>query len=418
MMSSKRTSQLAMLSILLTFTHSVGYASAAVPPFEVSSVYSEDSLIALESEQSNQSSLSRKEKKLNRIQEGRAARKEARKAAEAKKNARDAARKAKQSKKLSFSFNKLNRKPNVQAQAKEQKEQQKVFAQQVKDGVNYCREKLVEYGTENLLTRGGRFFKRQHKVNNPDQNTVAAPEAATPGTLLKAKVDSETKASSENKEAIQVVHDIKDGPVLPIFVRPDVKVVHEERSKLIQDLAREQRITKRKSSREALQARAKENKILRDGKITSTLRYDVEKAAAVKVKRNGSVNPQVRAQKASNTRRSARSEQNQQESAQNSADQKEQTASNTSKDDFYRTSSAAGNTNIDSYLNAKQYRCDSSESDWPCSSCVAKRRTHTSISVCTMVVTVIAMIVGAIIIANASDSTPANGGTNPTPPTP
>ncbi|EPP28638.1 hypothetical protein CP8484711_0809, partial [Chlamydia psittaci 84-8471/1] len=34
-----------MLSILLTFTHSVGYASATVAPFEVSSMYSEASLV-------------------------------------------------------------------------------------------------------------------------------------------------------------------------------------------------------------------------------------------------------------------------------------------------------------------------------------------------------------------------------------
>ncbi|MEF9519842.1 hypothetical protein SBV45_05000 [Chlamydia crocodili] len=467
MMSSKRTSQLAMLSILLTFTHSVGYASAAVAPFEVSSVYSEDSLIALESKKS------KKEQRIQKIQENRRARQEAKEAAEAKKNAKAAAKKAKKCKKVSFLFtDRLNQEQKARCQERkkqrvsfreqrrlkteERKEQQRVFAQQIKQSVDYCCEELVQYGTGSLLTRGGKYSKRYHRSNNCDQNAVvneqsrqttprlsarekakirkragtivrAAPNTETPRSLLKTMiVNREAKASSEDKEAIQVVHDIKEGPVLPIFVRPDVKVVHEDRNKLIQDLAREQRVAKRKSSREALQARVKESKIPRNGKITSTLRYDVEKAAAVKVRRNGSVNPQVRAQKASNTRRNAGSEQSQQESTQNvkpgSPDQKEQIASNTPTDDFYSTSSASGNTNVNSYLNAKQYRCDSSETDWPCSSCVAKRRTHTSISVCTMVVTVIAMIVGAIIIANASDSTTTTGGgttpPNPTPPTP
>ncbi|QVE48897.1 hypothetical protein SBV42_03860 [Chlamydia crocodili] len=468
MMSSKRTSQLAMLSILLTFTHSVGYASAAVAPFEVSSVYSEDSLIALESKKS------KKEQRIQKIQENRRARQEAKEAVEAKKNAKAAAKKkAKKSNKISFAFTeKLNQEQKARCQERkkqrvsfreqrrlkteERKEQQRAFAQQIKQSVDYCCEELVQYGTGSLLTRGGKYSKRYHRSNNRDQNVIvseqsvktpprlsarekakirkragtivrAAPNTETPRSLLKTMiVNREAKVSSEDKEAIQVVHDIKEGPVLPIFVRPDVKVVREDRNKLIQDLAREQRVAKRKSSREALEARVKESKIPRGGKITSTLRYDVEKAAAVKVRRNASVNPQVRAQKASNTRRDARNGQNQQESAQNvkpgSTDQQEQIASNTPTDDFYGVSSSAGNTNVNSYLNAKQYRCDSSETDWPCSSCVAKRRTHTSISVCTMVVTVIAMIVGAIIIANASDSTTTTGGgttpPNPTPPNP
>ncbi|MEF9497294.1 hypothetical protein [Chlamydia sp. 04-14] len=528
MMSSKRTSQLAMLSILLTFTHSVGYASAAVAPFEVSSVYSEDSLIALESNKS------KKEQRIQKIQENRRARQEAKEAAEAKKSAKAAAKKAKKSKKVSFAFTeKLNQEQKVRSQERkkqrlsfkeqrrlklqEHKEQQRAFAESIKQGIDYCCDELVEYGTGSLLTRGGKYSKRYNRSNNCDQSAIvneqstkivpslssreetevrkeantivranpspesprflnlltrggkysrrynrsnncdqsaivnvqstkaaprlsarekakirkragtivrAAPNAQTPRSLLKTMIVSgETQVSSESKENLQVVHEIKEGPVLPIFVRPNVKAVsHEDRNKLIQDLAREQRVAKRKSSREALESRVKESRIPRDGKITSTLRYDVEKAAAVKVRRNSSVNPQVRAQKASNTRRDARNGQNQQESAQNakpgSSDQQEQIANNTATDDFYGVSSTAGNTNVNTYLNAKQYRCDSSETDWPCSSCVAKRRTHTSISVCTMVVTVIAMIVGAIIIANASDSTTTNGGGTTPPPTP
>ncbi|QXE27233.1 hypothetical protein [Chlamydia buteonis] len=464
MMSSKRTSQLAMLSILLTFTHSVGYASATVAPFEVSSAYSEASLVALESPKS------KKEIRIHKIQERRLAKKILKEASEEQKNTKDVASQPKKFDKIAALFaNKFGKEQRARCQERkkqhlafkeqyrsktqERKAEQRVLAQQLKQSIDLCCEELVQHGTENLLTRGGKYSRRYNKFRNCEQTAQAnnqsacsipnlsarekaklrkrvgtlvraAPHSETPRSLLKTIiVNRDPKVSPDNKEEIRVVHNIKDGPVLPIFVRPDVKVVsQEERNKLIQDLAREQRIAKRKSSREALEARVKENKIPRGGKITSTLRYDVEKAAAVKVRRNSSVNSQVRAQKASNGRRNSRNEQSQQDSAQNpkpnSSDKQGQLTSNTPTDNYYGVTSAAGNTNINSYLTAKQYSCDSSETDWPCSSCVAKRRTHTSISVCTMVVTVIAMIVGAIIIANASDSTTANGGGTTTPPAP
>ncbi|SFZ99847.1 Uncharacterised protein [Chlamydia abortus] len=464
MMSSKRTSQLAMLSILLTFTHSVGYASATVAPFEVSSTYSEASLVASESLKS------RKEIRIQKIQERRLAKKKLKESSEEQKNTEDAASQPKKFGKITALFtNKFNKEQRARCQERkkqrlsfaeryraktqEHKEEQRSFAQQLKQSIDLCCEELLQHGTENLLTRSGKYSQRYNKLRNCEQTAQAthpsassvphlsarqkaklrkragtlvraAPRSETPQSLLKTMIVSgDAKISSDNEEEIRVVHNIKDGPVLPIFVRPDVKTVaQEKRNKLIQDLAREQRIAKRKSSREALEARAKENKILRGGKITSTLRYDVEKAAAVKVRRNSSVNSQVRAQKASNERRNSRNEHNPQDAAQNSkprsSDKQDQLASHMPTDDYYGVTSAAGNTNINSYLTAKQYSCDSSETDWPCSSCVAKRRTHTSISVCTMVVTVIAMIIGAIIIANASDSTTANGGGTTTPPAP
>lgn len=79
MMSSKRTSQLAMLSILLTFTHSVGYASATVAPFEVSSMYSEASLVASESPKS------KKEIRIQKIKERRLAKKKLKESSEEQK---------------------------------------------------------------------------------------------------------------------------------------------------------------------------------------------------------------------------------------------------------------------------------------------------------------------------------------------
>ncbi|BAE81428.1 conserved hypothetical protein [Chlamydia felis Fe/C-56] len=493
MMSSKRTSQLAMLSILLTFSHSVSYASAAVSPFEVSSSYVDESLIALESRPN------KKELRLQKIQEHRLAQqkeKEAGKDKEVNRSSLLLVSKLNQEKrdrrqerqKQSLSFLEKRR-----LREEKRKKEQVSLNQQIHEGIGVC-ESFVQNRALALLTRGGQYSRRCKKARGCEQNAVVSnqmkkrtgmligtPSNETPGWFLKTTivkegdqpafdnlvvndsaistsdlsarektemheqagarvresssktprsflktmvVNREAKILSESKEENQVVREFKDGPVLPIFVRPDAEAVAlKERDKLIQDLAREQRIAKRKSSREALEARVKENKIARGGKITSTLRYDVEKAAAVKVKRNSSVNPQVRAQKASNTRRSARNEQNAQEPSQNvksdSSDKQNQVANNLVTDDYYGVAASAGNTNVKSYLSAKQYRCDSSETDWPCSSCVAKRRTHTSISVCTTVVTVIAMIVGAIIIANASDSTSSTGGTTPPPkPTP
>ncbi|WP_348663904.1 hypothetical protein [Chlamydia vaughanii] len=402
MMSSKRTSQLAMLSILLTFTHTVSHVSAAVPPSEVSSICSEseDSLIALES---------RKEQSITKAEE-----------------------------------------------------KQSLPAEQVEID-DFCLKSSTQNNVEVFLTRTGKCLRKYRKSNDKEQEVsnnrrlsesnqkLSPKERAQARKLARAAAKAERAAKAEAKASARkaqavadntarnmlktmivsgkessknentIAHEFTNGPVLPIFVRPDVKAIsQEEKARLLEDLAREQRISKRKSSREALELRVKENKIPRSGKITSTLRYDAEKAAAVKVKRNSSVNSQIRAQKASNSRRNVQSDKIQEASNKEQArPAKNQDPVASNADDYFGETAAAGNTNVTSYLAAKQYRCDSSETDWPCSSCVAKRRTHASISVCTMVVTVIAMIVGAIIIANASDSTATNGGTTPpTPPKP
>lgn len=80
------------------------------------------------------------------------------------------------------------------------------------------------------------------------------------------------------------------------------------------------------------------------------------------------------------------------------------TAKSEASQDSYKQTQKAGNSNIDAYVEASQYQCDSNATDWPCDECVIKRRANVGISICTMIVTVIAIIVGAIIISNASDS--------------
>lgn len=179
-----------------------------------------------------------------------------------------------------------------------------------------------------------------------------------------------------------------------------VQISQEEKDRLMEAWAREKRIVARKSSREAVAE--KESRIHRNGSVSSVLRYDVEKAAAVKAKRNATVGEQLVAQKSSSTKRTKKSEE--------SKKTNEEAAEN-----FFAEASSSGNTNVDSYLTAKQYRCDSSDTDWPCQNCVTKRRANIGISVCTMVVTVIAMIVGALIITNASHAD-ANANTPPAAP--
>ncbi|ANH79172.1 hypothetical protein [Chlamydia sp. 2742-308] len=240
-------------------------------------------------------------------------------------------------------------------------------------------------------------------------------------TISGALNNIEISQSSEKVE----LQELAKGAALPVLVvRPSPT----------QELAKHkgQKTSARKSAREVLEAREpriKTNKLLRDRQVTSTLRYDMEKAAAIRVKRNCSVCPQVREEKSSCKRREERSLSKEADvaSQEESLDYVEEkvpssqtpknahnTTERSNTNGFYRTASSTRNTNIASYLEAKQYRCDSEETDWPCSSCVAKRKTHTSISVCTMVVTVLAMIVGAVVISNASNGSPTPAPT-PTP---
>lgn len=231
------------------------------------------------------------------------------------------------------------------------------------------------------------------KVKEARKKHVVNIKVAEPKPQLKTVV---VRSEEEPEEKSVVADASKEGPVLPIFVLPDVKkIVQEANAKAVRNLIKEQRVAQRKSSREALKARLKDKQIVRDGSVTSTLRYNVKKAAEIREKRNASVNSQLRLQKASQKRRDAH------EVVEKNTEESTEPTKALPKVNRHQVSHA----NIDSYADAKQYRCDSSSTDWPCSSCVSKRRANIGISVCTIVVTVVAMILGAVIIAHASDST-------------
>ncbi|MDD7385990.1 MAG: hypothetical protein PUG20_03210 [Chlamydia suis] len=195
----------------------------------------------------------------------------------------------------------------------------------------------------------------------------------------------------------------------------------EEKLQLIREWLAEEK-TARKSGRAACRVT---DKIKRDGSITSTLRYDAEKALATKVRRNESSVSSKARQRSANQRIRTREvkkaavenktkvEERVADSARDQVKRPSEGEKNTAPDNYFAATASTNNTNVVSYLNARQYRCDSSETDWPCSSCVAKRRANFGISVCTMVVTVIAMIVGAVIISNATDSTVAGASGTP-----
>lgn len=202
----------------------------------------------------------------------------------------------------------------------------------------------------------------------------------------------------------------------------------EEKLQLIREWLAEEK-TARKSGRAACRVT---DKIKRDGSITSTLRYDAEKALATKVRRNEtSVSLKARQRSAHQkiktrevkkaaVENKTKVEERVTDSARDQVKRLSEEEKNAAPENYFAATASTNNTNVVSYLNARQYRCDSSETDWPCSSCVAKRRANFGISVCTMVVTVIAMIVGAVIISNATDSTVAGssgttGGGTPQP---
>lgn len=257
MMSSKRTSQLAMLSILLTFTHSVGYASATVAPFEVSSMYSEASLVASESPKS------KKEIRIQKIKERRLAKKKLKESSEEQKNTEDVASQPKKLDKITSLFSNkfgkeqrarcqerkkqhLSFKEQYRSKTQELKEEQRSLAQQLKQSIDLCCEELVHRGAGNLLTRGGKYSQRYNKFRNCEQTAQenqsagslpnlsareraklrkragtivrAAPRSESPKSLLKTIiVNRDSAVAPENNEEIQVVHNIKDGPVLPIL---------------------------------------------------------------------------------------------------------------------------------------------------------------------------------------------------------
>ncbi|ANG66382.1 hypothetical protein JG731_02260 [Chlamydia gallinacea] len=365
MMSSKRVSQLAMLSILLIFTHTVSHANLTVPA-KVCSIASSQPLCSLDSEV-----------------------------------------KSVGSQKEEVSLVKSKKQKVLQAQVKSKK--QKVLQAQA-------------HAAENKSCKGsskkGKLRLKRVKQKSCVKEAQKTPNSSFLQTIFVKQREVQPQHKVSQEEPSQV-----DKCVDAALTHFDIsKISKEEKERLFQELAREQRISKRKSSRSALETRLKDSKIPRGGSVTSTLRYDVEKAAALKVKRNASVNSHLREQKTAHSRRAsaaalkaAKLETTHlagEPGKQEKTGSRERSEKQDITENYFQEASSAGNTNVNSYIKAKQYRCDSRETDWPCDSCVSKRRANSSISICTMAVTVLAIIIGAIIICNASaDSTTQSGGT-------
>ncbi len=277
--------------------------------------------------------------------------------------------------------------------------------------------------------------QRREKVRrNVKSRRAAFSTASFLPTLSKGKEPALTRVTkkrsigSQHKMAVSSSAVISSKPASKVLSvsGAEVEVSLEERDRLISEWLKEKRAGTRKSSRTSLAAKSSTGKIRRDGSVTSMLRYDVEKAASVKAKRNRTVAPELKAQRSSVSKTYAgknKVSSDQKESQAQlarlavekvkeegtSAGQPAPEEKKEEADRYFSIASSAENTNVNSYLDAKQYRCSSEETDWPCSSCVAKRRAHSGISVCTMVVSVIALILAATIICNASaDSAPSS----------
>ena len=239
--------------------------------------------------------------------------------------------------------------------------------------------------------------------------------------LCHSKKADKQKIREKKSKAATAAQAEESCPKVAAIAAARASLSPEEKLQLIREWLAEEK-TARKSGRAACRVT---DKIKRDGSITSTLRYDAEKALATKVRRNeNSVSSKAR-QRAAHQRIRTREvkkaavenktkvEERVADSARDQVKRPSEGEKNTAPENYFAATASTNNTNVVSYLNARQYRCDSSETDWPCSSCVAKRRANFGISVCTMVVTVIAMIVGAVIISNATDSTVAGASGTP-----
>ncbi|AAD18215.1 sperm tail-specific-like protein [Chlamydia pneumoniae TW-183] len=459
MMSSKRTSKIAVLSILLTFTHSIGFANAN------SSVGLGTVYITSEVVKKPQKGSERKQaKKEPRARKGYLVPSSRTLSARAQKM-KNSSRKESSGGCNEISANSTPRSVKLR---RNKRAEQKAAKQGFSAFSNLTLKSLLPKLPSKQKTSIHEREKATSRFVNESQLSSArkrycTPSSAAPSLFLETEIVrapvERTKELQDNEIHIPVVQvqtnpkeqntkttkqlasqasiqqsegteqslrELAQGASLPVLVRSNPEVsVQRQKEELLKELVAERRQCKRKSVRQALEARSLTKKVARGGSVTSTLRYDPEKAAEIKSRRNCKVSPEAREQKYSSCKRDARangkqdkttpSEDASQEEQQTGAGlvrktPKSQVASNAQN--FYRNSK---NTNIDSYLTANQYSCSSEETDWPCSSCVSKRRTHNSISVCTMVVTVIAMIVGALIIANATESQTTS---DPTPPTP
>ena len=239
--------------------------------------------------------------------------------------------------------------------------------------------------------------------------------------LCHSKKADKQKIREKKSKAATAAQAEESCPKVAAIAAARASLSPEEKLQLIREWLAEEK-TARKSGRAACRVT---DKIKRDGSITSTLRYDAEKALATKVRRNeNSVSSKAR-QRAAHQRIRTREvkkaavenktkvEERVADSARDQVKRPSEGEKNTAPENYFAATASTNNTNVVSYLNARQYRCDSSETDWPCSSCVAKRRANFGISVCTMVVPHIAMIVGAVIISNATNSTVAGASGTP-----
>ncbi|WP_201456790.1 hypothetical protein [Chlamydia sp. 17-3921] len=413
MMSSKRISQLALLSIFLTFSHDVGYASSrSTIGLHTSCIHPTDS------KKINKTFGEKKKHKLRQ-----------KRIASSKKTDGYAHKKVFNPSAIIKNFSK----PRIYVAKNEKRTSQREKIMDRKSTVSLFQELADEFcsGKEaSTVSSKKKFATRPESSLNLSQTLVKTSEVDSRKFCVAPQEISDSKESSQIaiqnninddecfEEKVIVHNKIEDTPLrelakgaaLPILVRPDPTVVEQaQKTRLLEELTKERRSSRRKSARQVLESQ-ENTKIVRDGSVTSTLRYNVEKAVSIKEKRNASVHPQIRAQKSSYSRREKKAEAAVAAKGEKSSNvsQSEVSKQKTSKKDqqptnYYKTALGGGNTNIESYLDAKQHRCDSSETDWPCSSCISKRRAHTSISVCTMVVTVIAMIIGALIISSATD---------------
>lgn len=359
MMGYKLTSQLAMLSILLTFTHTMGHASQMSQTFPT--------IIEAQAEEALQADRGVAGQAFKKLRKKRCA-------------SRKSACKASFKKKDFFSCITNGLFSGNHEQRLTAKKENKARGKEPRVVVQTTKKRQITQSEKE-------FFdwlcnsKRERK-------------------LLKKKPVNTSLAKSEELS-----------PKEAAIAAARASLSPEEKRQLIREWLAEEK-TARKSGRAAC---AVSENLKRDGSITSTLRYDAEKALTTRVKRNeNSVNARARQRAALQKAKKAKTEKPV-AAEKPEADEKAAEAvaaaptkqAHKESENYFAATASTNNTNVMSYLNAHQYRCDSSETDWPCSSCVTKRRANFGISVCTMVVTVIAMIVGAVIISNATDSTVA-----------
>ncbi|WP_231911688.1 hypothetical protein [Chlamydia serpentis] len=448
-MSSKRTSKIAVLSILLIFTHSTGLANTN-PPIGLSTIYVNSKTV--------DKLQNKKEIKKQRKEQRQLEKKDSQRVTSKKSffpylktlTARSERFKKPSSEIVFESKSQVTSRSQRFKRLKECsiKTQDIVIENNDSKEFQVVSKRSLSFPNLKLKNLSPKFPQKEKKDKGASSlaslrkrystQSSASPLIFLETEIVQAPVENPHSQQEDSKKSKQLaskdlvakseridhsLRELAQGASLPVLVRPNPELlVQRQKEVILKELIAEHRQCKRKSAREALESRCTTKQVPRDASVTSTLRYNPEKAAEIKSRRNCKVRREAREQKNSSCKREAHvsnkqtggtSNAEEKETVKGSRSEKTKTGSQLAKysPNFY---SNAGNTNIGTYLTANQYSCDSEETDWPCSSCVSKRRTHNSISVCTMVVTVIAMIVGALIIANATES-PTKPSPTPTP---